>query len=40
MKSDTICTSALVPMRGAPWAEELARPPGGKAAVLGMLPGA
>ena len=25
-----ICTSALVPMRGAPWAEELARAPGGK----------
>ena len=26
----TICTSALVPMRGAPWAEELARALGGK----------
>ena len=25
-----ICTSALVLMRGAPWAEELARAPGGK----------
>ena len=25
-----ICTSALVPMRGAPWAEELARALGGK----------
>ena len=30
MKSGTICTSALVPMRGAPWVEELARAPGGK----------
>ena len=30
MKSDTICTSALVPMRGALWAEEPASAPGGK----------
>ena len=30
MKSGTICTSALVPMRGAPWAEELASALGGK----------
>ncbi len=30
MKSGPFCTSALVPMRGAPWAEELARALGGK----------